>query len=64
MSTNNLYRSQNTEFQIQSKLGLFTRIVRAYCDANQRTYLAATTDPETGRTDPATERQVAIMMLR
>lgn len=43
--------------------GLFKWFARACWDPNQRIYLSAITDPETGRVDPALERQVALMML-
>jgi hypothetical protein len=43
--------------------GLFKWIARACWDANERVYLAAITDPKTGRVDAAVERQVARLML-
>ncbi len=43
--------------------GIFKWFARACWDANERIYLAAITDPQTGRADPAVERQVTLMML-
>jgi len=43
--------------------GLFKWFARACWDPNQRIYLSAITDPQTGRVDPAVERQVALMIL-
>jgi hypothetical protein len=43
--------------------GLFKWLARACWDPHQRIYLSAITDPQTGRVDPAVERQVALMML-
>lgn len=47
MATNSVYGLRNPEIQIQSKPGFVERVVRACWEANQRTYLAATTDPKT-----------------
>jgi hypothetical protein len=63
MATKSVYGLRNSEIQIQSKLSFVKRVVRACWEANQRTYLAATTDPKTGRANLALERQVALMML-
>jgi hypothetical protein len=43
--------------------GIFKWFARACWDPNHRIYLSAVTDPETGRVNPAVERQVALMML-
>jgi len=43
--------------------GIFKWFARACWDPDQRIYLAAITDPKTGRVDPAVERQVALTML-
>ena len=63
MATNSVYGLRNSAIQIQGKPGFVERVVRACWEANQRTYLAATTDLKTGRADVAMERQVALMML-
>ena len=63
MAMNNLYRIRNSETGIQSSPNFIQRVFQACLEANQRTYLAAVTNPVTGRADPATERQVALMML-
>ena len=63
MATKSVYGLRNSEIQIQSKPSFVKRVVRACWEANQRTYLEATTDPKTGRANLALERQVALMML-
>ena len=41
---------------------LLVRLVRAVVEARTRTYLAAVTDPATGRIDPVLEQRVLRMM--
>jgi hypothetical protein len=44
------------------KPNLLVRLVRAIVEARTRTYLAAVTDPATGRIDPVLEQRVLRMM--
>ena len=43
--------------------GLLTRIAHAYTASTERLYRNAVTNSQTGRCDPAIERQVALMIL-
>jgi hypothetical protein len=60
---NNGHAPRSAGTSIQSKLGLLAKVVRACWEANERMYVTATTDAVTGRTEPAKEREVALMML-
>ncbi len=64
MATNHMSDIPTSEAPIKGKLGLFKRLVRAYWQANERIFLAAITDPKTGRPDRALERHATRMMLR
>ena len=44
------------------QLSRFTRLVHAILEARTRMYLAAVTDPATGRIDPDLEQQVLRLM--
>ena len=46
----------------EPKPNLLVRLVRAIVEARTRTYLAAVTDPATGRIDPILEQRVLRMM--
>ena len=46
----------------EPKPNLLVRLVRAIVEARTRTYLAAVTDPATGRIDPVLEQRVLRMM--
>ena len=45
-----------------SQLNRFVRLVHAIVEARTRMYLAAVTDPATGRIDPDLEQQVLRLM--
>ena len=46
----------------EPKPNLLVRLVQAIVEARTRTYLAAVTDPATGRIDPVLEQRVLRMM--
>ena len=46
----------------EPKPNFLVRLVRAIVEARTRTYLAAITDPATGRIDPDREHQILRMM--
>ena len=46
----------------EPKPNLLVRLIHAIVEARTRTYLAAVTDPATGRIDPVLEQRVLHMM--
>ena len=62
MATKSVYGLE-TQNQNTKQVEFVKRVVGACWEANQRTYLAATTDSKTGNANLALERQVALMML-